>query len=137
MDITVYLPEALGKKAKEANIKFSRLLREAVEQELAIMEAMQNMETREIKLETEDKEGGPLFVRFEGEPICSVAEISAYRKEDNSIIIYDEALKDYEAFDADDTEAVEEHLAGLLRHGGDEDYVEMLRKLGITPTIDI
>jgi len=35
MNITVYLPDDIGKQAKEAGLPFSRLLRKAVESELA------------------------------------------------------------------------------------------------------
>lgn len=35
MDITTYLPDAIGAQAKEAGLPFSRLLRSAVEAELA------------------------------------------------------------------------------------------------------
>lgn len=37
MNLCVYLPNALGAKAKEAELPFSRLLRAAVERELAKM----------------------------------------------------------------------------------------------------
>lgn len=136
MDITVYLPDALGKRAKEADLKFSRLLRDAVEKELANMETLANMESREIKLEAHDPDaqGETIFVRFEGELIFSLGdEVSAYRKKSGGIVMH--TFGRYEVLDEADKEEIEDYLT---RQGLPDDLrVEASRRLGVTPTIDI
>ena len=55
MDITVYLPDEIGQRAKEHELNLSRLLRDAVTEELsrrgAVAETLKDSEVYEIELE--------------------------------------------------------------------------------------
>lgn len=135
MDITVYLPNALGEAGKKAGINFSRALRDAVEKELELMEAIERMETTQVKLKVRDDEDRALFARFEGKLIASVGDLSAYRKDDGDLVLYNQESEDYEIFDASDEEQIEEHIISEIRD--QRECMEMLHKLDITPTVDL
>jgi hypothetical protein len=60
VDITVYLPDDLGQRAKEANLPFSRMLRDAVHDELDRRGAVENTLAKgivEYEVELGDRTG--------------------------------------------------------------------------------
>ena len=71
MDIGVYLPDALAKKAKAAGLPFSRLLLAAVEKELVRREAVANtLQDVGVFEEVIDSKNGVVMGRITGKQIA-------------------------------------------------------------------
>ena len=68
MDITTYLPDELGERAKRADLNFSRLLRGAVADELTRQDDFAAARGAMVGQEVEatDRDGNPLLLRFIG-----------------------------------------------------------------------
>lgn len=121
MDITVYLPDEIGKRAKAADpeLNLSRLLRGAVEQELTrrkrLAELTKDAAEHELSLQT-----------AEGEPYTGVLTGSQLTEEnrrggmiflatDGRVMYYDsgrsEVTEIEDAGDADDYDSMDEYIA--------------------------
>jgi post-segregation antitoxin (ccd killing protein) len=123
MDVTLYLPDEIGRWAKESGINLSRTLRDALE---ALMtRAAAATEADEIRLELEDKEGRPFTGRFTGREVAECV----YSTDDDRILFYDADRKEIVTID----DPVEE-LRGLL---DDETYLEACHELGVEPVLDV
>jgi hypothetical protein len=126
MNINVYLPDDLGKRAKEADLPFSQLLRDAVATELKRREAMSETltETETFELPLEDKDGKPYRGRITGKRIGDDGlSRTVYLTEDERVIVYDQGSLEYSIIDDS-----EQELAG---------WPDAQRALGIPPLIDI
>ncbi len=77
MDITIYVPDELGKWAKEQDLGLSRMLREAVEDEKRCHEAEATLkaEAKTYKLDVREPDGyggdDDVTVRFHGTLLAS------------------------------------------------------------------
>ena len=91
MDITVYLPDELGGKAKEAELPFSRLLRGAVEEELERQATMKLTlkNAGPCELHLEDEEGRPYVGQFVGTSVVEDRDVQVFVTEDERVLLYD------------------------------------------------
>jgi hypothetical protein len=137
VDITVYLPDALGEQAKRAELPFSRLLRTAVEDELerraTVASTLKHTATYLLDLEG-PKEGQPYVGRLVGAELVRDGERGASHRafltDDERVLVY--ADEPGSLIDVTDDPA--EKLREWLR---DESYFEALTGLGIKPVIDV
>ncbi len=132
MDVTVYLPEDIGKRAKAEGLNLSRLLRDAVSQELerrdAVSKALEDPKTYEVALE--DRDGRGYVGRITGKEIAfdDRAEKTVYLTTDERILVHDAHRNDY--FEVDDPE----ELRDALHEGA---YIDALNALGEQPVVDL
>lgn len=136
MDITVYLPDDIGKKAKEAELPLSRLLRGAVVDVLArqeaVMTTLEDVQTYEVEIET--PEGRLVTGRITGKLIAEVEEVvSAYLTEDERVLIYDERRQQVHDVSDDRVEALE----GWFKDGDPDAYVDAMEAIGEKAVIDL
>jgi hypothetical protein len=93
MNVNVYLPDDLGEQAKQADLPFSRLLQEAVRDELErkamVAKTLDMPQTYELELE--DSEGRAYTGRITGKEIgWSVdGDVIVYLTEDERVIVHD------------------------------------------------
>jgi hypothetical protein len=126
MNVNVYLPDDLGKRAKAADLPFSQLLRDAVVEELERREAMSETlsDVESFELPLEDKEGYAYTGRITGTVIDGDdKDIEIFLTDDERVIWYDGSKLEYWVI-----ENPEEELEG---------WPNALRALGFTPVIDL
>jgi hypothetical protein len=133
MNINVYLPDDLGKRAKEAGLPFSELLRGAVVAELERREAVASTleETSEHELYLENKDGVSYIGRVTG-TIIGRDRYGAgfvFLTDDERVLVYDENRSSYWI-----SEDPEEDLRELL---DDAEYFNAMQALGIKAVIDL
>jgi hypothetical protein len=141
MDITIYLPDDIGQRAKAEDLKLSRMLRGAVEKELAKRDAMaaalsDDIQTYEVDVRLADEETGqirPFVGRITGQRLYSdTAEI--YLTADKRVLAYFEQ----EIYRLDDPP---EDLRRKLKEWVGEDspttFVGLCEILGLDPVIDL
>jgi hypothetical protein len=126
VNINVYLPDDLGKRAKAADVPFSQLLRDAVVEELerreAMSETLRDVETFELPLE--DKDGKAYTGRITGTAIDGDdKDVEIFLTEDERVIWYDNSKLTYWIL-----ENPEKELEG---------WPDALRALGYTPVVDL
>jgi hypothetical protein len=94
MDITVYLPDEIGARAKAADLKFSRLLRDAVTGELDRREALEAARDGMVKQRvqaSEDRHGeNPVVLRFTGRALAGGFETTVWLLEDGRVLVVGE-----------------------------------------------
>jgi post-segregation antitoxin (ccd killing protein) len=130
VDITVYLPDEIGKQAKAAEINLSGLLRAAVGDELARQETIRKAIGEQpgiIELQLEDKDGRSYSGRFTGTLLDEHDDWSVYLTHDERVLVYDE--KNWSVDEMTPEEAAEQLDPGK--------FPEALRALGVTPVLDI
>lgn len=75
MDITVYLPDGIGKRAKDAALPFSRLLRDAVATQLdyrdTLAEAIGGMTPHKVDTTNGGTPARPVRLQFTGRDLAS------------------------------------------------------------------
>ena len=136
MDFTVYLPEELGQRVRDAGLPrgtLSQLLQTAVSEELERREAMSKTleKVKEHKLELEDENGDRYAGRLVGREIAADegTERTVYLTEDERVILYDpREMKHWD---------VSDDLEDALSELSTQTYVSAMRALGEKPTIDI
>jgi hypothetical protein len=134
MDITVYLPDEIGKRAKEAELPLSRLLRRAVEDELERKDDMKAT-LSEPKVYEVEMNGGGYTGRITGALIAAADNHSGdelYLTDDERLLYYDGNRGRVAEVDDDE---VAETLREMLRD--DEEYAAALAKLGLRPVVDL
>jgi hypothetical protein len=103
MDITTYLPDELGARAKAAGVKFSALLRDAVTMDLVQREAFETlteqMQVHELVAITDDA-GNTYDAQLYGVALAhnDVSDATAYALEDGGLavhVIEDSRTTDY------------------------------------------
>ncbi len=136
MDITCYLPDEVGQRAKAAELPFSQLLRAAVTEELYRRNAVaQTIEEAEVhQLDLQDNDGRPYIGRLTGTRIGDAGgyngNITVFLADDERVIVYDdERLELHELTDP------ESELRAWLPDFGN--YLDAMHDLGLTPEIDI
>lgn len=128
MDITVYLPDEIGTRAKEAELPFSRMLRDAVEAELerrAAVEQTLSDGVSEHEVELEDGSIGVITGKFLG--VTDTDDKAIYLTDDGRVLVYDTLLERVARIEDPETELAEwlqnsprdsEVLAGIMRSLG-------------------
>jgi hypothetical protein len=155
MDITVYLPDELGARAKREELKLSRMLRDAVERELDRRDRMARLledgepEVYEIQIhsvEGRHQEGLLVTGRITGRRIAGDEEgIGVYVTTDHRVLVHNAGTATYERIDDPPSEIVTKLTAWLADDQpnwfGPEESVEVLYKacevLGLQPVIDL
>ena len=131
MDITVYLPDALRQRAKDAHLNLSRMLREAVEEELerrkAVEAALDSPQTFEVKID--DSEGNIYTGRITGTSIAEDHDAQVFLTDDERVILYDAGQMKYWVLDDPEEE--------LRDQVSPEAYRAALTALGLKPIIDL
>ena len=132
MDFTVYLPDALGERAKaEPNLNLSRMLRDALQEELdrrdQMTDTLKNVGTHTVPLENDS--GAYYTGRITGALVYNDGRVEVFITDDERVIVYDLGeLKHHVLQDP------EEELRNTL----DEDsYSTVMEALGISPVIDL
>jgi post-segregation antitoxin (ccd killing protein) len=124
----VYLPDELGKQAKEAGLLISQLAQDAVraalERRRAVMATLEQAE--EIRFSFEDRDGRLVTGRVSGKWLGE----SVILTEDERLIVVDRDNLRYWEIEGDPEEALRDLL-------NEEDYIEAMTALGITPIVDI
>lgn len=130
LDITVYLPDELGQRAKEAELPFSRLLRSAVQDELARREAATDgadqMERHELQVR-DDR--GDYTARFTGQQVGGSDHHEVYLLEDGRVLWHD--AREARLQEVDDPV---EDLREILKTGT---YRSVVERLGLTPVVEL
>jgi hypothetical protein len=131
MDIKVYLPDALGQQAKEAELPLSRMLRGAVEEELQRRKAVSNLLTdpKTYTVDLESETGGSYTGRITGRLIAYDDHVQVYLADDERVILYDEPSQK-----CMEVEYPEEELREVLQQ---DLYIEAMEALGLKPIIDL
>ncbi len=131
MDITVYLPEELGSKAKEAELPFSRLLRGAVEEELERRATMKLTleDAGPCELRLEDQEGRSYVGQFVGTLVAEDRDVQVYLTEDERVLLYDASKMQVHEID-DGQEELRDWL-------NDDAYAEAGHTLGFPVIVEL
>lgn len=131
MNVNVYLPDELGRRAKDAELPLSQLLREAVTTELermdAVSETLEKVSTHELLVEDDD--GRAYTARLDGTLIArdEHRELDVYLTTKENVVVHDASRY----WVADDPE---EDLRPILPPA---EYADAMLALGIKPTIDL
>lgn len=127
MDITIYLPDELGERAKKHNVNLSRLLRDALiaqfEQEDTVEKTLQR--EKEFTLRLEDQDGRTYKGRITG---VEIAE-NVYLTTDESVVVYEPDTLRFSVAEDPETD-----LEGMLPQ---DQYIKAMNALGIEPTVDL
>jgi post-segregation antitoxin (ccd killing protein) len=132
VDITIYLPDELGERAKrEEGLNLSRMLRDAVIEEFERRDAVSNTleATRTFELDLENRDGRSYVGRITGTAIVADGDHEVYLTDDQRVIAYDANKLDY--FEVDDPL---EELSGWLN---EPTYMEAMQALGLKPKVDL
>jgi hypothetical protein len=135
-DVTVRIDVELRAKAKELDVNMSRLLEDALREEIqrreTIAETLGGAE--EIKLDLEDKEGRPYVGRLTGKFLGEGHGAQAFLAEDERLIIYDEDKREF--WTVPFGGELQTTLDNWFPH--DPDVVaDVMHAFGETPEIDI
>jgi post-segregation antitoxin (ccd killing protein) len=138
MDITVYLPDELGSRAKEAELPFSGLLRAAVEEELARRAALTTLvaggEPAEHELDLVDKDGNAYTGVIWGTFLAETKTGGVYYlPQPGTVMVVDEG-GDYWTCDEDDKDEMNDMLAGHLDQA---DLIAVMSRLGLRARVEI
>jgi len=139
MDINVYLPDELGARAKEAGVKFSALLRDAVTDELARREAIERARDgmTEQNIDLDDYSGNPLRLRFTGKSVGGDSGVEVYLTDAGKVVVVLE--EDYLTFEDVDlfSEWVAEPTRDNLGRSAEEALRVALAELGGRRVVDL
>lgn len=131
MDITVYLPDELGQRAKAENVNLSRLLRDTLEAQFREDDTMAAVldDATQFTLALENEDGIGYRGRFTGKLIARGEAVEVYLTDSGNVLVYDPDKLTYW------TETPETDLQELI---GDQDaYLEAMAALGREATINL
>ena len=130
MDITIYLPDELGERAKREGINLSRMLRDELAVELqrraTMAQTLNSPHTFELSLE---REGEGYVGRVTGKRIAEGHYVEVFLTDDERVLLYDESRSDYWVI-----EDPAEELRDCL---DDDEYARALAALGLTVVVDL
>jgi len=130
MDITIYLPDELGERAKREGINLSRMLRDELAVELqrraTMAQTLNSPQTFELSLE---REGEGYVGRVTGKRIAEGRHVEVLLTDDERVLVYEERRSDYWVI-----EDPEEELRDCL---DDDEYASALAALGLTAVVDL
>jgi post-segregation antitoxin (ccd killing protein) len=138
MNHNVYLPDELGQQAKDAELNLSRLLRDAVTDELERIEAvsmtLENPQKHEVWIE--GNEGG-YTGRITGTLLYwnDNNDDQIFLTDDERVLVYDGNRQKVEELEADRDGTLEERLRGWI--ADPSAYVDVLNQLGLEAVIDL
>lgn len=138
MNFNVYLPDELGQRAKDEQLKLSRLLRDAVIKELTRKDAMTAVlgepSTFEVDMLTED--GAAYTGRIKGKQLIEAdvaGPFDVYVTEDHRVILYhpdDKMVHTYETVGDELVNVLKDALTG-------PEFIRACQALGIPPVVDL
>jgi post-segregation antitoxin (ccd killing protein) len=138
MNHNLYLPDDLGARAKAAELNLSRLLRDAVTDELERRAAVNETlaKTKEHLLNLTDDEERPYQGRLTGTEIAydERNDIAVYLTDDERVIVHDGQKEKLHDLSVDPYQVVEETLRNWL---DDDAYIAAMHALGMAPVIDV
>jgi hypothetical protein len=132
VDITVYLPDGLAKRAKDAGVNLSRMLRDALTDEFerqdAVETTLKDPEDFELRISAER---GYYTGRIRGAKIAGSdrGDVEVFLTENENVVVYDTNKETYTV-----VEDPEDDLRNWL---DDEAYVEAMSALGLEATVDL
>jgi hypothetical protein len=133
MNINVYLPDDLGRRAKEAELPLSRLLQAAVADELERRHAMAGTlsETQTYEVDVENDDGKIYTGRITGTRIAEDYrnDTQVFATDDDRVIVYDGEKRRHYVIDDP-----AQDLRGWL---AEDTYVAAMSSLGLKPIIDL
>ncbi len=131
MDITIYLPDELGTRAKSERVNLSAMLRAALTKHFMEVDAMNDTlkGAQPVLLELEDKDGRPFHGKITGTLLAEWNNISIYLTDTGKVLAYDADKPSYQVI-----ANPEAALRGVL---DDDGYSDVMDALGIVPTIDL
>lgn len=131
MDLTVYLPDELGAKAKNESLNFSRLLRSAVKAELSrreraqeAIESLGEPQQFDVRVAKNDKEHTG---RIKGWSIDHNNDWDVYLTVDDRVIVHDVFRLSYEEMPKDEAPSTLDPTR----------FPDALRFLGVEPVVDL
>jgi hypothetical protein len=132
VDITVYLPDDLGQRAKDRGVNLSRMLRDALADQFAREDAMAQTLTSQppktIALDLVDPEDRGYKGTLEATRITDSEDPEVYLTAGGKVILYDPDKR--AVWEVDDPEQD-------LRDLPSEHYLDAMDALGIVPTVDL
>lgn len=129
MDITIYLPDELGRWAKDAGLKLSQMLRVEVESERRRRAAVERgvEKAAVVELRVEGKDGHSYTARLHGTPLHKEGgDVQAYLGENQRVYVYDD--RDNTLRTHDESMDMGVWLASYLKK--EELYIEAMDTLG-------
>jgi post-segregation antitoxin (ccd killing protein) len=117
VDVTIYLPDKIGSQAKEAGLNLSRMLRDAVTDELERRATVSKTleELRTYELEVEDADGRVYTGRIVGTEIAAEGVLRVFLTDDDRVVVYNANKLRYDDLSAESTLDVGETLREWLR----------------------
>ena len=138
MNVNTYLPDDLAERAKAEGLNLSRMLRDAVTEELERREAVSETlsEMQEFKLPLEDEEGNAYIGRIAGKIIGVDRDRSTvFLTEDERVIGYDREHGRYWILEDNADASLEDSLHNWLPD--DTEYMRAMAALGEVPEINL
>jgi len=140
MNLTVYLPDELGRRAKEAELPFSRLLRDAVSEELQRAAELERLNERtEAEMETHKLKVGKdeklWLARFKGVRIAATDELDIYRTDNEEIVLYNCRDRRFNILPIGEDVEISSFLKEIAP--SEDEYVQIASKLGVISIIDV
>jgi len=132
VDITVYLPDELGTRAKEADLPFSRMLRNAVEAELDRRAAVAQALADGVEEHEVDLEDGTIGV-ITGKLLGETGSDQIYLTDDERLLIYDANREHVDEFEFPESD-LGEWLENASR-ADSEVIAAVMRELGFRPRV--
>jgi len=131
LDITVYLPDELGTRAKSERVNLSAMLRAALTQHFKEADVMTETLSgaQPVLLDLEDKDGMPYHGRITGTLLTKSGDLSFYLTQSRKFLVYDAGKGSYWVVANPETD-----LRGMLH---DDAYADAMAALGIIPTFDL
>lgn len=140
MDVNIYLPDDIGKRAKDEGLPLSRMLRDAVTEELDRRSIMANTleNAQKIELELLDNEEQPYTGTIHGKLVAAggrEGEEHVYLTTDGRVIGYASEQGKYWELGQAVNLSLDEELSNFLRDPAA--YTEACHALGIKPVIEL
>lgn len=141
MDITVYLPDELGQRAKAAGLNLSRMLRGAVEEELDRMETLKKTaaapQVHELDLQTDDT--GQWYIgRLTGTLLGETDDVGVYLTDDENgeyLAFHQPGEGKIHYVDVDQVDAVT--ISNWVGQRDQDLYVSICSAVGIKAIVDL
>jgi len=141
MNITVYLPDELGHRAKDAELPFSRLLRDAVTEELQRVAELKRLEetseaeVRTYTLKVPEKNGDDWLARIRAKRIVATDGLDVFHTDKDDIVIYGCHSGAFQIYNSHDKENISSFLKKIAPSA--DEYVHVAKSLGLIRIVDL